>query len=438
MREGGPDQDDRSIIFRRPAARELGVLADALRAETVGGGLLLGAAVVAIILANTGARTWYYHLQHFAFGPSALHLHLDLESWAADGLLAIFFFIAGLELKRELVSGEMRRLSAALVPVAAAVGGMVLPALIYLAINIGHPTVKGWAIPAATDLAFALAVLAVTGRFLPAALRSFLLTLAVVDDIGAIIVIAVAYTAKISLWPLAGAAALLVVFWYLQRIRLTAWWITVPLALVIWGLVHASGVHATVAGVALGLLIPVIGREPATGLDPAAGQDPAGDRHPATSPAEHLEHLLRPVSAGFAVPAFALLSAGITISASTLQQVFTGRAGIGILAGLVAGKALGVFGGAYLTARFTRGQLSPGLTWSDIFAVAVLSGIGFTVSLLISDLAFGADSAKADIAKTAVVLASVIASLLACGLLTMRNQHYRRLQAEESAAPASP
>jgi NhaA family Na+:H+ antiporter len=188
---------------------------------------------------------------------------------------------------------------------------------------------------------------------------------------------------------------------------------------VIWALVHASGVHATVAGVALGLLVPVT----------VAG--------PGQSPAEHLEHLLRPLSAGLAVPAFALLSAGITISAATLQQVFTGRAGIGILAGLVAGKAAGVFGGAYVTARFTRGTLSPGLTWSDVFAVAVLSGIGFTVSLLISDLAFGADSAGADIAKTAVVLASVIASLLACGLLGLRNKHYRTLQAEDPAGPAS-
>jgi NhaA family Na+:H+ antiporter len=419
MDAGGRGRAGGAVVFRRPGSRELRVVTDALRAETVGGGLLLAAAVVAIILANTGARTWYEHLQHFAFGPSALRLHLSLEAWAADGLLAIFFFIAGLELKRELVAGEMRQLSAALVPVAAAAGGMVLPALIYLAVNLGHPDVRGWAIPSATDLAFALAVLAVTGRFLPAALRAFLLTLAVVDDIGAIIVIAVAYTSTIRLLPLVAAAILLAVFWYLQRVRFTAWWLIVPLALVIWALVHASGVHATVAGVALGLLVPVT----------VAGRP--------ESPAEHLEHLVRPLSAGLAVPAFALLAAGITISASTLQQVFTGRAGIGILAGLIAGKALGVFGGAYLTARFTRGQLSEGLAWADIFAVAVLSGIGFTVSLLIADLAFGAGSASADIAKTAVVLASVIASVLACGLLAMRNKHYRALRAEEAAAAAA-
>jgi Na+:H+ antiporter, NhaA family len=402
-----------AVLFRRPGTRELRVLADALRAETVGGGLLLAATVAALVLANTSARGWYEHLQHIAIGPPALLLHLSLEEWAADGLLAIFFFIAGLELKRELVVGEMRHVSAALVPVAAALGGMILPALIYLAVNLGHPTAKGWAIPAATDLAFALAVLAVTGRFLPAALRAFLLTLAVVDDIGAIIVIAVAYTTSIRPLPLLAAAALLAVFWVLQRIRLTSGWVTVPLAVVIWALVHASGVHATVAGVALGLLVPV---------------SVTGDGQ---STAERLEHLIRPVSAGLAVPAFALLSAGLTISADSLSRVVTGRIGIGVLAGLIVGKPAGVFGGAYLTARFTRARLSPELTWADVFAVSVLSGIGFTVSLLISDLAFGADSGSADIAKTAVVMASLVASLIAGGLLAVRNAYYRRLRAEE-------
>lgn len=413
-----PPEDASGALFRRPGAHELGVLGDALRAETVGGGLLLGATILALILANTGAHDWYVHLQHFAFGPSALLLHLSLEEWAADGLLAIFFFIAGLELKRELVAGEMRHLAAALVPAAAAIGGMVLPILIYLAINAGHPTAKGWAIPCATDLAFALALLAVTGRFLPAALRAFLLTLAVVDDLGAIVIIAVAYTSAIRPAPLLGAAALLVVFWLLQRIMLTRWWLTVPLAIVIWALVHASGVHATVAGVALGLLVPVT----------VTSEN--------SSPAERLEHHVRPLSAGLAVPAFALLSAGLTISAGVLKDVFTGRLGVGVLAGLIVGKAVGVFGGAYLTARYTRGRLSPELTWADIFAVAVLSGVGFTVSLLISDLAFGAYSVDADVAKTAVLLASLVASALAIGLLAMRNSHYRGLRTEEGGQSA--
>jgi NhaA family Na+:H+ antiporter len=402
------------VLFRRPGGRELRVLADALRAETAGGALLLLATVAALVVANTPARHAYHQLQHLQVGPSALGLHIGLEEWAADGLLAIFFFIAGLELKRELVAGEMRHLSAALVPVLAALGGMVVPAVIYLVVNAGHPAVRGWAIPCATDIAFALAVLAVTGRFLPAALRAFLLTLAVADDIGAIIVIAVAYTASIKVVPLVTAIALLAVFWLLQRIRFTRWWVVLPLAVIIWALVHDSGVHATVAGVALGLLVPVT----------AAGA--------AGSPAEHLEHLVRPVSAAFAVPAFAFLSAGLTVSAASVSSVFTGRGGIGVLAGLIAGKAAGVFGGAYLTARFTRARLSPGLSWADIFAVGVLSGIGFTVSLLISDLAFGEGSARAATAKTAVLVASVLASLLASALLMLRNRHYRQLQAAEA------
>jgi Na+:H+ antiporter, NhaA family len=295
---------------------------------------------------------------------------------------------------------------------------MIVPAIIYLIINSGHPAARGWAIPCATDIAFALAVLAVTGRFLPAALRAFLLTLAVVDDIGAIIVIAVAYTSSIRLLPLGGAVVLLAVFWLLQHRGITYWWLTIPLAVVIWALVHSSGVHATVAGVALGLLIPVRGS--------GAGQ----------SPAEHLEHLVRPVSAGLAVPAFALLSAGLAVSSQSLHEVVTGRGGLGVLAGLVAGKTIGVLGGAYLTARFTRARLSPELSWADVLAVAVLSGVGFTVSLLISDLAFGPGSELADVAKTAVVLASLLAGLLASMLLAMRNKHYRQLRAADQAAAA--
>ena len=346
MRLRRPAGNGEAEVFQMPGVRELRLLADALRAETVGGGLLIGAIVVALILANTGAHNWYVHVQHIAIGPAALRLHMSLESWAADGLLAIFFFVASaLELKRELVAGEMRRPAAALVPVVAAIGGMILPVLIYLAINLGHPTAAGWAIPSNSDLALALAVLAVTGRFLPAALRAFLLTLVVVEDIGAITVIAVVYTSSVRVLPLAGAAALLAVFWLLQRRRPTAWWLTVPLAVVIWALVHAAAVHATVAShVALGLLIPVTGN--------GNGQ----------SPAERLEHLIRPVSAGLAVPAFALLSAGLVISGSSLREVVTGRLGIGVLAGLVIGKSVGVFGTAYLTARFTRAHLSPGLT----------------------------------------------------------------------------
>jgi Na+:H+ antiporter, NhaA family len=211
-----------------------------------------------------------------------------------------------------------------------------------------------------------------------------------------------------------GAALLLVVFWLLLRYRIAYWWLSIPLALVIWALVHSSGIHATVAGVALGLLVPVN----------VSGE---GD-----SPAEHIEHLIRPVSAGLAVPAFALLSVGLAITPGSLGAVFTGRGGLGVVLGLIAGKTIGVIGGAYLTARFTHARLSPELSWGDILAVATLSGIGFTVSLLISDLAFGPASDLATTAKTAVVVASLLAGLLGSVLLALRNKHHRRLGAGSS------
>lgn len=401
------------VAFGRPRGADLRAVADALRAETIGGALLLAAAAAALIWANSPASGGYARLRELSFGPAALHLHLSMEAWASEGLLAVFFFVAGLELKRELVEGEMRHASAALVPVAAALAGVAVPAACYLAVTGGHPAAAGWAIPCATDIAFALAVLAVTGRFLPGGLRAFLLTLAVVDDLCSIVIIAAAYSESVRAWPLIAAAAGLALFWLAQRRRTAPWWLTGPLAVLVWALVHASGVHATVAGIALGLAVP------------------AASRHGRPSRAEYLEHVLRPVSAGLAVPAFALLSAGLAISWAALGEVFTARIGLGILAGLIAGKAAGVYGGAWCTARFTGARLSPGLDWADIFAAAVLAGVGFTVSLLISGLAFGPRQAAA--AKTAVLAASLIASGLACVLLAVRNAHYRRLRAEEDA-----
>lgn len=409
MRAGGGG----GVLFGRLRSTELRALADALRAETIGGALLLAAAAAALIWANSPARGGYAELREVTFGPSALHLHLSMEAWASEGLLAIFFFVAGLELKRELVEGEMRHAATALVPVAAALAGVVVPAACYLAVTGGHPAARGWAIPCATDIAFALAVLAVTGRFLPGALRAFLLTLAVVDDLCSIIIIAAAYSESVRAWPLAAAVAGLALFWLAQRRRSAPCWLTVPLAVTVWALVHAAGVHATVAGIALGLAVPAAPRE---GRPSRAG---------------YLEHVLRPVSAGLAVPVFALLSAGLAISWAALGQVFTARIGLGILAGLIAGKTTGVLGGAWCTARFTRARLSPGLDWADILAAAVLAGVGFTVSLLISGLAFGPQRAAE--AKAAVLAGSVIASGLACVLLTVRNAHYRRLRAEEEA-----
>ncbi|MFJ8944212.1 Na+/H+ antiporter NhaA [Streptomyces sp. NPDC102395] len=392
-------------------------VADALRTETVGGVLLLLATVGALVWANVPAlRDSYQSVSDFHLGPKALGLDLSVAHWAADGLLAIFFFVAGIELKRELVAGDLRDPRAAALPVVAALCGMAVPALVYTLTSLtGGGSTGGWAVPTATDIAFALAVLAVIGTSLPNALRAFLLTLAVVDDLFAILIIAVFFTNTIDLAALGGAVAGLVVFHLLLRAGVRGWYVYVPLGVVIWALMYNSGVHATIAGVAMGLMLRCTTRE---------GEE--------RSPGERVEHLVRPLSAGLAVPMFALFSAGVAVSGGALAAVFGHPETLGVVLGLVVGKTIGIFGGTWLTARFTRASLSDDLAWADVFAVASLAGIGFTVSLLIGELAFAGDAALTDEVKAAVLTGSVIAATLATVLLKLRNAKYRRLwEAEE-------
>ncbi|GAA2483938.1 Na+/H+ antiporter NhaA [Streptomyces thermolineatus] len=406
----------RPSFLKRPSLTERNVLVDALRTETVGGVLLLVAATAALVLANSPLSGLYEGVRDFTFGPASLHLDLSVASWAKDGLLTIFFFVAGVELKRELVAGELRSPSAAALPIVAAVCGMAVPALVYAATaSAGGGSLAGWAVPTATDIAFALAVLAVIGTNLPSALRAFLLTLAIVDDLGAILIIAVFFTSSLNFAALGGAVAGLALFWFLLRRRVGGWYLYVPLALVIWALTHASGVHATVAGVAMGMMLRCV-----------------PDKGEKTSQAEHVEHLVRPLSAGVAVPVFALFAAGVSVSGSALTEVLTGPETLGVVLGLVVGKTVGVFGGSWLAARFTRAELNPDLRWADVFAVSVLAGIGFTVSLLIGELAFPGDPATAERVKAAVLVGSLVAALLAGVLLKVRDAKYRRLyEAEE-------
>ncbi|MEU5888147.1 Na+/H+ antiporter NhaA [Streptomyces sp. NPDC047461] len=404
-------------VLGRLSLPERTFVADALRTETVGGVLLLVAAVAALIWVNVPVlHDSYESVSHFHLGPEALGLNLSIAHWAADGLLAIFFFVAGIELKRELVAGDLKDPKAAALPVVAALCGMAVPALVYVLTNLtGGGSLDGWAVPTATDIAFALAVLAVIGTSLPSSLRAFLLTLAVVDDLFAILIIAVFFTADIDFAALGGAVVGLAVFWLLLRKGVRGWYVYVPLALVIWGLMYNSGVHATIAGVAMGLMLRCTPRE--------------GEEH---SPGGHIEHLVRPLSAGLAVPLFALFSAGVSVSGGALGDVFTKPETLGVVLGLVVGKALGIFGGTWLTARFTRASLSDDLEWADVFAVAVLAGIGFTVSLLIGELAFDGDAALTDEIKAAVLMGSLIAATLATVLLKVRNAKYRRMvEAEE-------
>ncbi|WP_340377608.1 Na+/H+ antiporter NhaA [Streptomyces sp. SS7] len=390
-------------------------VARALRTETVGGLVLLMAAVVALVWANSPFSGAYESIRDFHLGIPSLGLDLSVEHWTADGLLALFFLVAGIELKRELVVGELRTPATAALPVVAAICGMAVPAAVYLATaGMAGGSGSGWAVPMATDIAFALAVLAVLSSHLPSALRAFLLTLAVVDDLGAILVIAVFFSSELNPYALAGAFLGLVVFHLLQRYRVRGWWWYVPLAVVIWALTYNGGVHATVAGVAMGLILRT-----------------TRDKGEEASPGERTEHLLRPVSAGVAVPLFALFASGVSVSASALGGVFTRAEPLGVVLGLVVGKTVGIFAGAYLAARFTRARLNPDLAWADVFALAVLSGIGFTVALLIGELAFP-DPADAGHIKAAVLLGSLLAATAAGVLIKRRNVIYRRLWEAET------
>ncbi|HEU5038406.1 MAG TPA: Na+/H+ antiporter NhaA [Nocardioides sp.] len=414
-----PDRPGRPRLFARGSFLESSRAAEVLRAETTGGLLLIAAAVVALIWANTPWGDAYFDLRDTVVGPASLHLDLSLGTWAADGLLAIFFFVAGLELKREFVAGDLRDPRRAALPVVAAVGGMAAPALVFVAWNLGGD-LSGWAIPTATDIAFAVAVLAVISTHLPAGLRTFLLTLAVVDDLLAITIIAVFYTDQLRLGFLGLALVPILLFAFLVQRRIHAWWLLVPLALVAWALVHESGVHATVAGVLLGFAVPVRRRDGADG----------------PGLAEHLEHLVRPVSAGLAVPVFAFFAAGVHLGGwQGIVDALTDPVALGVICGLVIGKPIGIAGCTWLLHTFTHAELDDELSWTDVVGMAMLAGIGFTVSLLIGELAYDDHSATGERVKVAVLVGSIIAACVAGVVLRLRNRVYRHLcevEAEDS------
>ncbi|MGB5111443.1 MAG: Na+/H+ antiporter NhaA [Mycobacterium sp.] len=387
-----------------------------LRRETIGGMLLLLAAGAALVWANSPWAASYRAMSEWVVGPESLHLNLSVASWAADGLLAIFFFVVGVELKREFVAGDLRDPAWAALPIAAAVGGMIVPAGIFIGVNLAAGTPEnlgGWAVPIATDIAFALAVLAVLSTHLPTALRTFLLTLAVVDDLLAILVIAAFYTDHLSPGLLALALIPIGLFALAVQRGIRHWWVLVPLAVAAWALVHASGVHATVAGVVLGFTVPALGRHAA---------------------ADSIEHRIRPLSAGVAVPVFAFFAAGVGVGGlSGFADALSHPVTLGVMAGLVIGKPIGVLGTTWLVSRFTGASLDDDLAWRDVLGVALLAGIGFTVSLLIGELAFGYGSASGADTKIAVLCGSALAAVLAAVVLASRNAAYRRIHVRETS-----
>ncbi|WP_125100328.1 Na+/H+ antiporter NhaA [Leucobacter chromiireducens] len=391
-----------SLVSKREAAR----VSRLLRAEVVGGVIVMIAALLGFLAANSPFADAYFGLREAKIGPESLGLNISVGHWASDGLLAIFFFMVGLELKREFVSGALSKFSTAIVPVAAAFGGVAVPALLYVAFTAGTPAAHGWAIPTATDIAFAVAVLGLVAPRIPPALRMFLLTLAVVDDLIAITIIAVFYTESIQLLPLALSVIPLGLYWFISRKYAAQlarspwgpWLILLPIGITAWALFHASGIHATIAGVVLAFLVPVSGRD-------------------GTQLAETFEHRFRPLSTGIAVPVFAFFAAGVAVGGASRFPL--DPIALGIMVGLVVGKPVGISLVTWLLTRFTQAELDPAVRWRELIGVAALAGVGFTVSLLVTELSFS-DPGDADTARLAVMVGSVIAVAVAAALLVRR------------------
>lgn len=417
-------------ILSRGTYREYSRLEKWLTTNTMGGVLLIIATVLALICANTALADTYFDVRdtYVGFELPWLNLNLSIGHWAADGLLAVFFFMVGLELKRQFVVGDLRSPGRALVPVAAAFGGVALPAVIYTVINLstGAEALNGWAIPAATDIAFAVAVLAIVGSHLPAALRTFLLTLAVVDDLIAITIIAVFYTDDLQLGYLAAAIIPLALYWLLatkferwfKGSYVTAWLLLLPIGIITWALFYNSGIHATIAGVVLAFLVPV---------------KPLSDIDKNHSLSETFEHRFKPISTIMAVPIFAFFSAGVAVGGwSGLLDAWTTTVALGIMAGLVFGKIIGITGTTWLITRFKNADLDPDIKWIDLTGVAGVAGIGFTVSLLIGELSFASDSLFQDDAKIGVLTASVLATIVGACILAPRNKRYKQIHEKET------
>ena len=415
----------------RPLARWVArPLATFLRVEAAGGLVLVVATVVAVAWANSPWRFSYEALWNaevaVRVGPFALAG--DLQHWVNDALMAVFFFTAALEIKWQLAVGELRSPRAAAVPVLAAAGGMAVPALIYFLLNRGGPAVDGWGIPMATDIAFAVGVLTLLGSRVPVGARIFLLTLAIADDIGAIVVIAVHYASELSGVWLATSLALVVVLAALRRLRVWAIPVYLTLGLALWLAVYSSGVHPTVAGVVLGLLAPARPLlDPHLAwqkLDSVAGDFTVEDLRrcqfllgESVSVAERLVRSLHPWSSYVILPLFALANAGIFLGGGAFGAALESRVTLSVVLALVLGKVVGVTGATWLATRLGIGTLPRGTSWPVILGVSGLAGIGFTVSIFITGLAFGGETVTAVEAKVGVLVASVVAAVLGSAVL---------------------
>ncbi len=408
-----------------------------LDAEASSGILLLAATVAALVWANSPWRGGYEELWR-----SVLTIRLggwtvaeDLRHWVNDGLMSLFFLVVGLEIKREFTTGELRTFRAASLPAVAALGGMVVPAGIYLIVTAGAAGTRGWGVPMATDIAFALGVLTLAARRAPAGLKPFLLTLAIVDDIGAILVIAVFYSVDISWGALLAAALLVAATVTLRRIGVRAAVPYLVLGVALWGAFFESGVHPTIAGVILGLLTPAVPFQRPDAVSQEAtrvADETVDDPDPpdadadawlylqwlsreAVSPLARVEAVLHPWTTGLVIPLFALANAGVEVSARVLRSAATDPVAIGIVLGLVVGKFAGVMGASYVGVRAGLGVLPSGVRWRDLAGAAAVAGIGFTVSLFIAELAFA--GGLLDVAKIGILAGSLVAGGIGYGVL---------------------
>jgi Na+:H+ antiporter, NhaA family len=426
-----------------PVERLLLPFHEFMRRETSGGVVLLVCMIVALVWANMPAISpWYFSLWQtpLVIGVGDVALAKPASLWINDGLMALFFFVVGLEIKREVLSGELASVRRAALPAAAAVGGMIVPAIIYIGWNAGSPAAAGWGVPMATDIAFALGVLALLGDRVPLSLKVFLTALAIVDDLGAVLVIAVFFTSEI-VWPaLLGAAAILLLLIILNRLGVRKPSVYALLGLALWVALLKSGVHATIAGVALAMTIPAgtrIGRKElvqqcralADEIEPGsmdesrttdsqrgALQALETSLHQAQSPLQRLEHMLHPWVAFFIMPVFALANAGVFLGADIASRLIH-PVTIGIASGLVLGKLIGITFFTWLAVKSGFASLPTGTTWRHITGVAWLGGIGFTMSLFIADLAFG-EGPTLQFAKVGILVASFVAGTI--GWLTLR------------------
>ncbi len=415
------------------------------RIEAASGIVLLVSAIAAIVWANSAWSGTYFSIldQHLAIEFFGFHFDESVLHLINDGLMAIFFFVVGLEIKRELVLGDLRDPKAAALPVMAAVGGMLIPALIYVALNVGQTgeAIRGWGIPMATDIAFALGIVALLGSRVPSGAKLFLLAVAIADDIGAIAVIAIFYTDSLNAGYFGAAVAGLVLVWVATKVGVRSAIFYWPLALVIWYLTLESGVHATLAGVALAFLTPARAHYTAEEMDervrttldsyPAEISSHHDQEHAdheallvseiareSVSPLNRMEFALVPWSSFLIVPLFALANAGVDFRSIGFSEALGSSIALGITTGLVAGKLLGITSFTWLAVRLNLGKLPPGTGWTHVVGLALVAGIGFTVSLFIAGLAFG-DPGLTDLAKVGIFSGSVIAGVLGSTVLLL-------------------